>query len=91
MLGISEELTVSPQHLSFLPNLTLRFVFGSDGVFTRGTRTSKREIERLSHGLRTGGVNYLVAMDVADDKSVILVERGCAAATDAPPALAGGH
>jgi serine phosphatase RsbU (regulator of sigma subunit) len=86
LLGLAEDLEVLPTWLSIHPGMPLRMVMGSDGVLPRGTRTTRRDIEQLSEGLRAEGAAFLGTLEVDDDKSVILVERGMPAvgSGDAP-------
>jgi hypothetical protein len=78
VLGLSAQVAFPQQHIDLLPTYPTRIMLCSDGVLPRGSLTKPGEVEELYDGIVAGGSSYLATLPTADDRSIILVERGLA-------------
>lgn len=78
VIGLHQKLELKPESidLSGLENVSI--LLGSDGVFEKGTRTGRRELLRLFQAIRNEGEGALKRIEVADDRTVILVKQEAA-------------
>lgn len=71
MLGINRKIALTPMTIPFTG--PTRILLGSDGVFEKASRHSKKEILALEVALRDTGESALAARPAEDDKSVVVI------------------
>lgn len=78
-LGIKEEIKIQSASMNLDLTLKNTIILGSDGVFDRGSRTSRKEILSLMDRITEMGEQSLIACPAEDDKTMILIESKPAA------------
>lgn len=80
VLGLSEQVLIKPSVLNFTDDDKLTILLGTDGVFDKGSRTSKRAVLGLLANVVAKGTQALDEVQVIDDKTLIIAETHCESA-----------
>jgi hypothetical protein len=75
LLGMEEDLRLTPVRIDLDEIHAESILLGTDGVFDKGGRTSKRAVAELIDGLSKDGVKALDACEAVDDKLLVWIRR----------------
>lgn len=79
VLGLKEEFKIQPTSMAIADGGELNIFLGTDGVFHKGTRTSKRDLAQLVVDLGKDSQGAVAQSPVEDDKTLIWISRDQAA------------
>lgn len=77
VVGLNPEIKLEPASYKIGLGKNTTILLGSDGVFTKGSRSGRREITELVGRLELGGKAALLSIEVEDDKTLVIIEKTC--------------
>lgn len=75
LLGMRPDIDVQPVHVDLAASQVQTLLLGSDGVFSRGTRTSKKDVEQILEAVARQGSLGLDSCETDDDKLLVRIDR----------------
>ena len=75
VLGLKSEVLLASSSMDLPATGPIRILLGTDGVFERGTRTSKREVLAFVDAVDKNAAAAMEALAADDDKTIVLIGR----------------
>lgn len=77
ILGLASKIHLEPATMPIMPGAQLQILLGSDGVFAKGSRSSRRDISQFLTQLETNP-HAAVETDIEDDRTLVWIKMDAA-------------